>query len=62
LTEAQEEFVNRLKGCRQKIVHASAELDAREGHAPGGEHAIGAALSAIDAAIQIEEDFEPRAA
>lgn len=62
MTEAQEEFVNRLKDCRQGIVRASAELDAREGHAPGGEHVIGAALSAIDAAIEIEEEFVPRPA
>jgi hypothetical protein len=31
-----------------------------EGHGPGGEHAIGAALSALDAAIQIEEDYRPK--
>jgi hypothetical protein len=31
-----------------------------EGHGPGGEHAIGAAPSAIDAAIQIEKEFTPR--
>jgi hypothetical protein len=46
--------------CRKKIVAASGELGAIEGHGPGGEHAIGAALSAIDAAVQVEEEFTPR--
>jgi hypothetical protein len=62
VTEAQEEFVERLAECRAKIIGASGELDAKEGHAPGGEHAIGAALSAIDAAIQIEEGYRPQPA
>ena len=62
MTEAQEEFVERLKECRNKVVSASGELDAMEDHGPGGEHAIGAALSAIDAAIQIEEEYRPKEA
>jgi hypothetical protein len=62
MTEAQAEFVKRLKDCRERIISASGELDAMEGHGPGGEHAIGAALSAIDAAIQIEEEYRPRRA
>jgi hypothetical protein len=62
MTEAQEEFVRRLTVCREEIVNASGELDAIEGHGPGGEHAIGATLSAIDAAIQIEREFTPRPA
>lgn len=62
MTEAQEEFVRRFTACRSEIVKASAELDGIEGHGPGGESAIGAALSAIDAAIQIEEEFVTRAA
>jgi hypothetical protein len=60
MTEAQDEFVQRLTACREEIVDASGELDAMEGHGPGGEHAIAAALSAIDAAIQIEKEFTPR--
>jgi hypothetical protein len=62
MTEAQAEFVKRLKDCRERIISASGELDAMGGHGPGGEHAIGAALSAIDAAIQIEEEYRPRKA
>jgi hypothetical protein len=62
VTEAQEEFVEGLKECRAEIIHASGEFDAMEGHGPGGQHAIGAALSAIDAAIQIEEEYRPKAA
>jgi hypothetical protein len=62
MSEAQEEFVRRLTACRNEIVSASGELDAIEGHGPGGESAIGAALSAIDSAIQIEEEFVPRPA
>jgi hypothetical protein len=62
MTEAQEEFVRRITACRGEIVSASGELDAIEGHGPGGESAVGAALSALDAAIQIEEEFVPRAA
>lgn len=60
MTEAQEAFVGRISACRSEIVSASAELDASEGHGPGGESAIGAALAALDAAIQIEEEFVPR--
>jgi hypothetical protein len=41
-------------------VSASGELDAIEGLGPGGEHAVSAALSAIDAAIQVEKEFRPR--
>lgn len=44
------------------LVSASGELDGIEGHGPGGESAIGAALSALDAAIQVEEEFVPRPA
>jgi hypothetical protein len=62
MTEAQEDFVSHLDECRREIIAASGELDAMEGHAPGGEHAIGAALSAIDAAIQVEKEYRPRAA
>jgi hypothetical protein len=62
MTEAQEEFVRRLAACRSEIVEATGELDAVKGHGPGGESAISAALSAIDAAIQIEEEFGPRPA
>ena len=40
MTEAQEEFIQRLTACREEIVEASGELDAMEGHGPGGEHAI----------------------
>ncbi|MGV1047053.1 MAG: hypothetical protein ACOYD4_00810 [Solirubrobacterales bacterium] len=60
MTEAQEAFIQRLSEIREQIIDASGELDAVEGHGPGGEHAIGAALSAIDAAIQIEKEFTPR--
>jgi hypothetical protein len=35
MTEAQEEFVQRLTACREEIVDASGELDAMEGHGPG---------------------------
>jgi hypothetical protein len=62
MTEAQEEFVRRMTACRKEIIAASDDFDAMEGLGPGGEHAIGAALSAIDAAIQIEEEFVPRPA
>jgi hypothetical protein len=62
MTKAQEEFVERLTECRDKIISASGELDAIEGLGPGGEHAIGAALSALDAAIQIEERHQPKEA
>jgi len=62
MTEAQEEFVRRLAACRSEIVSASGKLDAIEGHGPGGESAVGAALSAIDTAIQIEEEFVPHPA
>ena len=62
MTDAQKEFVRRLKACREEIVDASEELDGIEGHGPGGEHAIAAVLSAIDAAVQVEEEFVPRPA
>lgn len=62
MTEAQNEFVRRITACRNEIVSASGELDGIEGHGPGGESAIGAALSALDAAIQVEEEFVPRPA
>ncbi|HET9677460.1 MAG TPA: hypothetical protein VFP21_08160 [Solirubrobacterales bacterium] len=62
MTEAQEEFVRRITACRSEIVRASGELDAIEGHGPGGESAVGAALAALDAAVQIEEEFVPRPA
>lgn len=62
MTEAQEEFVRRMTACRKEIVAASGDFDAMEGLGPGGEHAIGAALSAIDAAVLIEEEFVPRPA
>lgn len=55
MTEAQETFVSGLKEAGAIIVSASGELDAIEGLGPGGEQAVGAALSAIDAAVQIEE-------
>lgn len=48
-----------MTACRSEIVSASGELEAIEGHGPGGEAAISAALSAIDSAIQIEEAFRP---
>ncbi len=60
MTEAQQEFVKTLKKASAMIVSASGELDAIEGLGPGGEHAISAALSAIDAAVQVEEEFRPR--
>lgn len=62
MTEAQEEFVDRITACRGEIVSASGELDAIEGHGPGGESAISAALASLDAAIQIEKEFVPRPA
>jgi len=62
MTEAQKEFVSRITACRSEIVNASGELDAIEGHGPGGESAISAALAALDAAIQVEEEFVPRPA
>lgn len=59
MTEAQEGFVRRLKACRDEIIDASEEFDGIEGHGPGGEFAITAALAAIDAAIHIETDVTP---
>jgi hypothetical protein len=40
MTEAQEEFIRRMAACREEIIDASGELDAVEGHGPGGEQAI----------------------
>jgi hypothetical protein len=62
MSEAQKEFVRRITACRNEIVSASSELDGIEGHGPGGESAVSAALSALDAAIQVEEEFVPRPA
>jgi hypothetical protein len=52
MTEAQEAFIQRLSESREQIIDASGELNAMKGHGPGGEHAIGAAHSAIDAATR----------
>jgi hypothetical protein len=60
MTGAQQEFVRSLQKAVATIVSASGELDAIEGLGPGGEHAVSAALSAIDAAIQVEKEFRPR--
>lgn len=60
MTEAQEKFVRRLTACREGVIDASEQLDAIEVHGPGGEHAIGAALSVIDAAVQIKRDNRAR--
>lgn len=62
MSAAQEGFVRRLTACCSEIVVASGELDAIEGHGAGGGSAISAALSASDAAIQIEEAFVPHPA
>lgn len=55
------EFLESLSMARRWLNNAALLMDGIEGFAPGGEHAVSAAHSGIDAVEAIEVDYRRRA-
>ena len=58
LDEDWKEIVTSLVEAKRDLGHAWAILDGTDGPAPGSEHALTAALAAIDALFAIESTNE----